>query len=95
MERSGKGPALSLCPYTLKISGPLDRMLDAWIWGTLTLTFGLLSSLQGVSFNEVSETSMTFGGPKGAEACLGTQSSTCQELPKPQAIGNFLSVVFG
>ena len=60
MERSGKDPALSLCPYTLKISGPLDRMLDAWIWGTLTLTFGLLSSLQGVSANEVSETSVTF-----------------------------------
>ena len=49
-------------------------MLDAWIWGTLTLTFGLLSSLQGVSFNEVSETSMTFEDPNGQETCLGTQS---------------------
>jgi hypothetical protein len=65
VERSGKGPALSLCPYTLKLSGPLDRMLDTWVWGTLTLTFGLFSSLQGVSFNEVSETSMTFEDPMG------------------------------
>ena len=81
MERSGKDPALSLCPYTLKISGPLDRMLDTWVWGTLTLTFGLLSSLQGVSTNEVSETSVTFEDPRGRGLPRNpVPNLTCQEL---------------
>ena len=74
MERSGKGPALSLCPYTLKLCGPLARMLDTWVPGRLTLIFVLISSLRRVSTNEVSETSVSFGGPNGVEARLRAQS---------------------
>ncbi|XP_006534673.1 transmembrane protein 92-like isoform X3 [Mus musculus] len=44
-------------------------MLDAWIWGTLTLTFGLLSSLQGVSFNETVNTCDILNCTKGFTCC--------------------------
>ncbi|XP_006534667.1 transmembrane protein 92-like [Mus musculus] len=44
-------------------------MLDAWIWGTLTLTFGLLSSLQGVSANKTANTCDILSCPKGFTCC--------------------------
>ncbi|NP_001030068.1 transmembrane protein 92 isoform 2 precursor [Mus musculus] len=45
-------------------------MLDTWVWGTLTLTFGLLSSLQGVSFNETANTCDILNCPKGFTCCV-------------------------
>ncbi|XP_021034138.1 transmembrane protein 92-like [Mus caroli] len=44
-------------------------MLNAWVWGTLTLTFGLLSSLQGVSFNEIANTCDNLNCTKGFTCC--------------------------
>uniref|UniRef100_A0A8C6HP07 Transmembrane protein 92 n=1 Tax=Mus spicilegus TaxID=10103 RepID=A0A8C6HP07_MUSSI len=44
-------------------------MLDAWIWGTLTLVFGLLSSLQGVSANETANTCDNLNCTKGFTCC--------------------------
>ncbi|XP_021034157.1 transmembrane protein 92-like [Mus caroli] len=44
-------------------------MLDAWVWGTLTLTFGLLSSLQGVSTNETVNTCDILNCTKGFTCC--------------------------
>ncbi|XP_021033861.1 transmembrane protein 92 isoform X1 [Mus caroli] len=44
-------------------------MLDAWVWGTLTLTFGLLSSLQGVHTNETVNTCDILNCPKGFTCC--------------------------
>ncbi|CAO2644900.1 Transmembrane protein 92 [Lemmus lemmus] len=47
-------------------------MPDAWVPGfILTLLFGLLSSLQRVSANEVSKTSLTNSCPKGFKCCDG------------------------
>lgn len=69
MERSGKGPALSLCPYTLKLCGPLARMLDTWVPGRLTLIFVLISSLRRVSTNETVNTCDILNCPKGFTCC--------------------------
>ncbi|XP_052053743.1 transmembrane protein 92-like isoform X3 [Apodemus sylvaticus] len=44
-------------------------MKDSCVVGTLTLIFGLLSTLQGVSTNEVSHTMNILSCPKGFTCC--------------------------
>ncbi|XP_034360126.1 transmembrane protein 92-like [Arvicanthis niloticus] len=44
-------------------------MQDTWILGALTLIFGLLSSLQGVSTNETLNTCDILNCPKGVLCC--------------------------
>ncbi|XP_032770069.1 transmembrane protein 92-like [Rattus rattus] len=51
-------------------------MQESWVLGALTLIFGLLSSLQGVSGNETVQTCEDLHCPKGFICC---ENECCQE----------------
>ena len=65
-------------------------MKDACAVGTLTLIFGLLSTLQGVSTNEVSQSSVTLGGPYGQRLIPG-HGDWREEESETHCVEQFLS----
>ncbi|XP_054875549.1 transmembrane protein 92 isoform X1 [Mus musculus] len=66
-------------------------MLDTWVWGTLTLTFGLFSSLQGVSFNETVNTCDILNCIKGFTCC---EDDCCPERKFWLPANNPFMIVF-
>ena len=85
----GRSGPVTLSSHT-EAQWPLAGMKDTCVLGALTLIFGLLSSLQGVSSNQVSQSSVTLGGPHGAEAYPGTwQLEGGREGLRPTVWNNF------
>ncbi|XP_029339047.1 transmembrane protein 92-like isoform X2 [Mus caroli] len=66
-------------------------MLNAWVCGTLTLTFGLLSSLQGVSFNETVNTCDILNCIQGFTCC---ENDCCPERKFSFPANNPFMIVF-
>ncbi|XP_038943640.1 transmembrane protein 92-like [Rattus norvegicus] len=66
-------------------------MQESWVLGTLTLIFGLISSLQGVSGNETVNNCEDLHCPKGFRCC---ENECCQERKILDPENDPLKIVF-